>query len=255
MTAAHDRSVLPERARHLKDLHGTRPLVLPTVWDAWSARLAVAAGFPALTVGSHPVAESLGAADNEGMTPAQAFAAIGRITAAVQIPVSADVESGYGLSPSDLVERLLGAGAVGLNVEDTVHSDGGRLRSSEEHAAYIRGIREAADAAGVPVVINARTDFFMTATDPLPLLDEGMARLRALVDAGADSLYPVRVQSSDEAVRTITTAMPVPVNITARPGADTLAHLRDLGVGRITFGPLLQAALGEKAGELLAGWR
>ncbi len=255
VTAVPERSALIERARLLKDLHRNRPLVLPTVWDTWSARLAVDAGFPALTVGSHPVAESIGATDNEGMTADQAFAAIGRITAAAGVPVSADVESGYGLSPDDLVERLLGAGAVGLNVEDTVHSEGGRLRSSEEHAAYIRGVRQAADAAGVPVVINARTDFFTSAADPLPLLEEGMARLRALVEAGADSLYPVRVKSSDEAVRAITAAMPVPVNITARPGTDTLAHLRDLGAGRITFGPLLQAVLGERAGELLSAWR
>lgn len=127
-------SALADRARTLRTLHGTRPLVLPTVWDAWSAQLAVDAGFAALTVGSHPVANSLGVADNEGMTPEQAFAAISRVTASVDVPVSADVESGYGLSPADLVERLLGAGAVGLNVEDTVHSEGGRLRSSQEHA-------------------------------------------------------------------------------------------------------------------------
>lgn len=246
---------LLERARVLKTLHGTRPLVLPTVWDAWSARLAVDAGFAALTIGSHPVADSLGVADNEGMTPNQAFAAIGRVTASVDVPVSADVESGYGLSPIELVERLLGAGAVGLNVEDTVHSERGRLRSSQEHADYIRGIRAAADAAGVPVVINARTDFFKNAADPLPLLDEGLQRLWALVEAGADCLYPVRVQSNDEAVRTLTAALPLPVNITANPDTHSLVAMRALGVGRITFGPYFQSAVGRRASELLAAWR
>lgn len=254
MTATPDHSVLAERADTLKSLHGNRPVVLPTVWDVWSARFAVDAGFAALTIGSHPVAESLGASDNEGMTPDQAFGAIGRITAAVDVPVSADVESGYGLPAAELVQRLLAAGAVGLNVEDTVHSQNGRLRSAQEHADYVAGIRQAADDAGVHVVINARTDLFKNAADPLPLLDEGLARLQVLVDAGADALYPVRVQSSDRAVRTITAAMPLPVNITARPNHDELARMRELGVGRISFGPLLQKALQDSAVEMLGRW-
>jgi 2-methylisocitrate lyase-like PEP mutase family enzyme len=255
VTATPDQSMLAERADTLKALHGNRPVVLPTVWDVWSARFVVDAGFAALTIGSHPVAESLGANDNEGMTPDQAFAAIGRIAAAVEVPVSADVESGYGLPPAELVQRLLAAGAVGLNVEDTVHSENGRLRSAQEHADYIAGVRQAADTAGVHVVINARTDLFKNAADPLPLLDEGLARLQALVDAGADSLYPVRVQSSDQAVRAITDAMPLPVNITARPDRDELARMRELGVGRISFGPLLQKALTGLALDLLGRWR
>jgi len=105
------------------------------------------------------------------------------------------------------------------------------------------------------VVINARTDLFKNVADPLPLLDEGLARLQVLVDAGADSLYPVRVQSSDQAVRAITDAMPLPVNITARPDRDELARMRELGVGRISFGPLLQKALQDRAVEMPDRWR
>ena len=124
--------VLQERAAALLELHQPgNPVVLPTVWDAWSAKLAVDAGFAALTVGSHPVADSIGKPDNEGMTFDDLLARVVQITDAVQVPVSVDIESGYGEAPARLIDGLLGAGAVGLNIEDTVHSEGGRLRSSQ----------------------------------------------------------------------------------------------------------------------------
>src|SRR5690606_29214594 len=128
-------------------------VVLPTAWDAWSARTLVDAGFGALTIGSHPLAESRGQGDNEGMSLDDALEGIARITASVDVPVSADMESGYGAEPAELIERLLEAGAVGLNLEDTVHGEG-RMREPQEHADYIAGLRAAADAAGVDVVIN-----------------------------------------------------------------------------------------------------
>jgi 2-methylisocitrate lyase-like PEP mutase family enzyme len=116
------------------------PVILPTVWDAWSASLAVQAGFAALTVGSHPMADSVGKPDNEGMTFDDVRARVTQITSAVDVPVSVDIESGYGRSASELIEGLLKAGAVGLNIEDTVHSEGKRLRSSSEHAVLVRGV-------------------------------------------------------------------------------------------------------------------
>src|SRR5699024_11488062 len=123
------------------------PVVLPTVWDAWSARAAVASGFGPLTVGSHPLSGSLGSGDGEQMSLDDALAGIARIARAVDVPVSADMESGYDTAPAELVERMLEAGAVGVNIEDTVHSQG-RLRGAQEHADYIAGIRAAADEAG-----------------------------------------------------------------------------------------------------------
>ena len=120
-----DRSSRAQRAAALLELHRPGdPVVLPTVWDAWSARLAVDAGFAALTVGSHPVAESIGKADNEGMTFDDLLARVIQITDAVDVPVSVDIESGYAEAPTRLIDGLLGAGAVGLNIEDTVHSEG-----------------------------------------------------------------------------------------------------------------------------------
>src|SRR5690242_9440162 len=154
--------VLKQRAETLLGLHQPgNPVVLPTVWDAWSARLAVGAGFVALTVGSHPMADSVGKADQEGMSFEDVVTRVGQITSAVDVPVSVDLESGYAQPAPRLIEGLLEAGGVGLNIEDTVHSEGGRLRSSSEHAELVGALREAADATGVHVVLNARTDLFL----------------------------------------------------------------------------------------------
>ncbi|MDT5078539.1 MAG: hypothetical protein QOJ80_3176, partial [Mycobacterium sp.] len=154
--------VLKDRAIALLALHVPgNPAILPTVWDAWSAKLAVDAGFAALTVGSHPVADSVGKADGEGMSFDELTTRVAQLTAAVDAPVSVDIESGYGESPQRIIEGLLSAGAVGLNIEDTVHKEGKRLRTAEEHAALVGELRKAADAAGVHVVINARTDLFL----------------------------------------------------------------------------------------------
>ncbi len=247
---------LQARARTLSDLHATRrPLVLPTVWDVWSARTAVDAGFEALTIGSHPLADSRGFADNEGMTLSDVVAAARPITAAVEVPISVDLEAGYGRTPQDLVDALLEAGGVGLNIEDTVHSEGGRLRSAEEHAQLVAGLRDASTAAGVPVWINGRTDLFLHADDRTAVLDEAVERLQALVEAGADSVYPVRIQDDPTLIEAIVAALDVPVNCTAHPVTHDLAAFARLGVGRITFGPLLQAALTEQMGSMIAGWR
>ena len=132
------KQVLQDRAAALLALHVPgNPVTLPTVWDAWSAKLAVDAGFAALTVGSHPVADSVGKADGEAMSFNDLTVRVAQITGAVDVPISVDIESGYGEPPQALIEGLLSAGAVGLNIEDTVHKDGKRLRSAEEHALAV----------------------------------------------------------------------------------------------------------------------
>lgn len=244
-----------ERAQRLKQLHADhQPLVLPTVWDAWSARTAAAAGFSALTVGSHPLADSRGAEDQEGQTFEEVLAAVRPIIAAVDIPVSVDLEAGYGQKPADLVAGLVEVGGVGLNIEDTVHSEGGRVRTTQEHASYIAGLRAAADDAGVPVWINGRTDLFLHAEDVASVLDEAIERLRALEQAGADSVYPVKIQDNDELLAAVTAAVSVPVNSTAHPVKHDLERFRRLGVGRITYGPLLQMALTDAMKDMLGPW-
>ncbi|MBM7439341.1 isocitrate lyase/phosphoenolpyruvate mutase family protein [Streptomyces sp. HB132] len=244
-----------ERAQRLKQLHVEyKPLVLPTVWDVWSARAAVGAGFPALTVGSHPLAESRGADDHEGQTFEEVLAAVRPIVAAVDVPVSVDLEAGYGQEPADLIAGLTEIGGVGLNIEDTVHSEGGRLRSTQEHASYIAGLRAAAEDAGIPVWVNGRTDFFLHAENASGALDEAIERLRALEQAGADSVYPVRIQDDDDLLEAVIGAVAVPVNSTAHPVKHDLERFRRLGVGRITYGPLLQLALTDAMKDMLVPW-
>lgn len=251
-------SDLAVRASELLRLHHTgTTLVLPTVWDAWSARAVEAAGFPALSVGSHPLALARGQQDHEGMSLDDALDGVRRITAAVDLPVTADMESGYDTPAAELVERVLDAGAVGLNVEDTVHSEG-RLREVQEHADYVGALRAAADESGVELVINARTDTFMgTVTVFEDPLGEAVRRLSACAEAGARCLYPVRVPDA-AALRTLLAELPAPVNVTAHPvkGAPSgsFADLREAGVHRVTFGPLLMAALTDELHELVRPW-
>jgi len=244
-----------ERAQTLLELHRPgNPVVLPTVWDAWSARLAADAGFAALTVGSHPLADSIGKADGEGMSFDDVLTRAAQITAAVDIPVSIDIESGYGLPPARLIEGLLSVGAVGLNIEDTVHSEGKRLRSSGEHAELVAALRSAADSAGVHVVINARTDLFLRQDgNESDRLERAVARLTEAASAGADVLYPVG-RHDPEMLRRLATGLPLPINAIARPDRDDPASFAQLGVGRISFGPFLQYALSARTKELLARW-
>ena len=249
---------LATRAQQLLDLHhsGTT-LVLPTVWDAWSANAVVAAGFPALTIGSHPLADSRGQGDNESMSLADALDGIRRITAAVDVPASADMESGYDTAATELVDRVLDAGAVGINIEDTVHSEQ-RLRSPTEHADYIGALRAAADSAGVALVINARTDVLLgrieVFDDPLA---EAIRRLRACEEAGARCVYPVRAPDA-AAVRTLLDELTGPINVIAHPvdgsAAGSLDDLRAMGVHRVSFGPFLQRTLTGSIAELVAPW-
>lgn len=244
-----------ERAATLLKLHRPGdPVILPTVWDAWSARLAAGAGFAALTVGSHPMADSIGKPDNEGMSFDDVLTRVAQITAAVDIPVSVDIESGYGLPADRLIEGLLSVGAVGLNIEDTVHSEDKRLRSADEHAELVGALRSAADAAGVHVVINARTDLFLRQDgEESDRVDRAVARLNQAAAAGADVLYPVGRHHPDT-LRRLTAELALPVNAIALPDQDDPASFAPLGVARISFGPFLQAALTGRANELLARW-
>lgn len=233
-------------------------LILPTVWDTWSANVAAEAGFKALTVGSHPVADAIGSSDGENMDIAEYLEVVKRIVEAVDVPVSADVESGYGLEPAELIQRLLEAGAVGANIEDVVHSENQRVRDRAEHADYIAGARQAADDAGVSFVINGRTDAIKLGTEVFPdPLTEAAERVALMEQAGARAVYPVGVSTADEITRLVQ-AVSVPVNLTAHPvdghAAGDLAQLKELGAGRITFGPLWQKWLGEVSAQQLSKW-
>ena len=248
-----------DRAKKLAEQHESgEVLVLPTVWDTWSAQMAVDAGFRGLTVGSHPVADAIGSADGENMDLTEYLGVVSRIVDSVEVPVSADVESGYGLDPGELIERLLSAGAVGANIEDVVHGEGKRVRDRQEHADYIAGARSAADEAGVPFVINGRTDAVRLGPNVFPdPLAEAAERIRSMERAGARAVYPVGLTTADQ-ITQLVQAVSVPVNVTAHPveghGAGALSALTELGARRITFGPLWQKWLTEVSMAQLSEW-
>ena len=173
------------RAAH----HGPRPLVLPNVWDAVSARVFAEAGFAALATSSGAVAEALGYADGQRTPAAEMFAAITRITRSVDVPVTADVEAGYGLAPGELAGRLADAGVVGCNLEDSDPVTG-ELADPGRQADYLTAVRT---AAGEALVINARVDVFVR---PRPegsgsAVEDAAERARRYLEAGADCCYPI----------------------------------------------------------------
>ncbi|CAM5350898.1 Isocitrate lyase/phosphoenolpyruvate mutase family protein OS=Streptomyces tendae OX=1932 GN=GUR47_16610 PE=4 SV=1 [Streptomyces tendae] len=217
------------------------PLVLPGPWDAASARVFAQAGFPALATPSAGVAASLGYED--GRTPAdEMFAAVARIARAVDVPVSADVEDGYGLAPGELVERLLTAGAVGCNLED---STGGVLKDPREHAAWLAEVRA---AAGDRLFVNARIDTFVRGVaDP----DRAIERAALYVAAGADCVCPIGAPV--DVVPLLRAGIQGPVNVVARPGdGPSPAQLGELGATRVTFGPGLQRRAERAVREIAA---
>ncbi|MCX3063151.1 isocitrate lyase/PEP mutase family protein [Streptomyces beihaiensis] len=209
------------------------PLVLPGPWDAASARVFEEAGFPALATPSAGVAASLGYED--GQTPAdEMFAAVRRIVRAVSVPVSADIEAGYGLPAKELVERLAETGAIGCNLEDT--GPDGTLKDPREQADRLAQVRAAAGPDRL--FLNARIDTFLRAgvADPVA---EAIERARLYVAAGADCVYPIGAPR--EALPRLRAAIEGPINV-GSPDLDgpSLREWGELGATRITFGPGLQ---------------
>ncbi|WP_328432021.1 MULTISPECIES: isocitrate lyase/PEP mutase family protein [unclassified Streptomyces] len=206
------------------------PLVLPGPWDAVSARVFAAAGFPALATPSAGIAASLGYED--GSThPDEMFAAVARIARAVDVPVSADIEDGYDLAPRELVERLLETGAVGCNLED---SHGGVLKDPHKHADWLAEVRA---AAGDELFVNARVDTFVRGVfDP----DRAIERAALYVAAGADCVYPIGAPVSVLPLLRSGILGPVNVHGALDGKGPSPTELGELGATRITFGPLLQ---------------
>ena len=237
-----DSSALAAAADDLRSLHRPgEPLVLVNTWDAASARRVEAAGGRAIGTSSAAVAASLGVPDDRGAPVAAMFDAVARISAAVALPVTADLLDGYGLAPDELVERLLAAGAVGCNIEDSDHLGGRGLVDPQEMADRVAGVREAAARAGVPVVVNARVDVLLQADpDRSDLQGEIVDRARRYLAAGADCAYPVRLVDP-AMVATVTGAVPGPVNANLGPGA-TVAGVAAAGAARVSIGPTGQAA-------------
>ena len=240
-------------AELLRSLHVPgKPLVLPNAWDAGTARLVVEAGFPVVATSSAAVAESLGYRDHEGAAVPEMFAAVRRITRVVDVPVTVDAEAGYGLPADELVARLLDAGAVGCNLEDTDHAGGG-LTPLDKQVEYLAAVRA---AAGADLVVNARVDVFLTAHDQAAVLAEGVERARAYLAAGADCVYPIFLRSH-ELLRSFVAEVGGPVNAMWLPEVwlPNLPDFASTGVARVSLAAGLWRRTQAMLREALQGLR
>jgi 2-methylisocitrate lyase-like PEP mutase family enzyme len=244
-------AVVNSRAAVLRALHRPGdPLMLLNVWDSRSARLVAAAGLPAVATSSAAIADSLGYHDGEATPVGEMLDAITRIAVAVAVPVTADLERGYRMSPTELVERLAATGAAGCNLEDSDPRTG-VLIDAERRADFLAEVRSAGRRCGIDLVINARIDTFLTKPggDPAARLAETVRRARLYQAAGVDCVYPILL-SDDSAIADLVAAISAPVNLLAND--HTPARLAELGAARISFGARLYAASKDHLAGLIA---
>lgn len=227
-----------DKAELLRALHrGPDILVLPNAWDAVSARIFESEGFPAVATTSAGVANALGYSDGGAVPPREMIEAVARITRAVKVPVTADIEHAYGATPSavaDVVLRVIAAGAVGINIEDIVPG-ATQLEDLTLQADKITTIAKAAQTAGVKVVINARTDVFLRQIGPPEgRLALAIERGKAFLAAGADCVFVPFAKDADT-IRALVQGIG-PINILATKGVPTIPELKALGVARVSVG-------------------
>lgn len=231
-----------QQARAFHALHHDGVLVLPNAWDVASAVLIRDAGARAIATTSAGASWSLGTPDGERLSRDRAVDLVARITRLVNEPVTADIEAGYGSGPEHVAataRAFLNAGAVGVNLEDT---GGGPLRDRRDQAERISAVRATADAADVPLFINARTDtYLLQVGEPSKRFTETVRRAEAYLAAGADGIF-VPGLTDIETIRRLTHDVAAPVNIMAGPGAPTVAQLQDLAVRRVSVGMALAQA-------------
>ena len=237
------------KAEQLRKLHkGPRILILANAWDVISARIVEDAGFPAVATTSAGVAAVLGYPDGQRVPQREVLEFVARIARAVSVPVTADMESGYGTSPADMAEMaraLVGAGAVGLNLEDVTGDDEGSHVEIGLQTEKIAAVREASAAAGVPLVINARTDVYLMPIGPEETrFERTVERLRAYRKAGADCVFAPGIRDK-ETIGKLVRAVDGPLNLLLQPGGPSVADLEKLGVARASIGSgTMRAALG-----------
>jgi len=238
-----------EFVQRFHDLHhGPGVLVLANPWDALSARLLSSLGFPALATTSAGVSWAYDKTDGEQLTRAELVEAISRISSAVEVPVTADIEAGFGDSPAEVAEtirQVIEAGAVGVNLEDGTRSREEPLLPRADHAARIRAAREAAAALGVNLFINGRTDVYLRAVgDPASRFERAVERAHAYLEAGSDGIFVPGVFDL-ETIGRLVAAIPAPLNVIVMDGTPPVTELAGVGLRRLsTGGRLAQAALG-----------
>ncbi|MEV0618209.1 isocitrate lyase/phosphoenolpyruvate mutase family protein [Nonomuraea sp. NPDC050404] len=229
-----------ERARLFRSYHVPgKPLLLPNAWDVASALIVERAGAQAIATTSAGVSWSLGVADG-ALDRDRAIRLVAQIVEAVDVPVSADIETGYAedtAGVADTVQAVIEAGAVGINLEDAHDEGPSPLRSVEDQATRIAAAREAAEAGGLPLFINARTDTYLRATGQSPdvLLEETVSRAQAYLQAGADGVFvPGLIDLT--ALAAVAGKAGGPINVMAGPGAPAVAQFAAQGAARISLG-------------------
>jgi 2-methylisocitrate lyase-like PEP mutase family enzyme len=250
-----------EKARRFRELHAAGTFVLQNAWDAGSAILLAGTATPAIATTSSGVSWAHGVRDGQQLSRDEAIAALARIVRAVDCPVSADLESGYGPEPGDVaatVAAAIAAGAVGANLEDRPGSGPGGLRTIGDQCARLAAARDAADRSGVPFVLNARTDVYLAQVgEPAERETLALERAAHYAGAGADCVF-VPGLSDPGVIARLVKAAPVPVNVLLAPGSGvSVAQLAQTGVRRISTGHLIAAAayatIQRAARELLDG--
>ena len=225
-----------DRARELQRLHSDPELlVLVNVWDVITAKVvAETPGVKALATASHSIAASHGYPDGEVIPRDEMIAAVGRIAASVDLPVTADLEAGYG-DAGETVRRAIEVGIVGCNLEDQLKPLADAVKAVESAVA-------AGESAGIPFVLNARTDAFLRAgdKDPAAVLADAIERGRAYLDAGASTFFVPGKLDEPTVVALVEALGPQKINMIAVPGAIPLARMQELGVARCSFGPWSQ---------------
>jgi 2-methylisocitrate lyase-like PEP mutase family enzyme len=238
------------KAAVLRTLHsGPEILLLPNIWDVASALILENAGFKAVATSSAGIAFSLGYPDGEAIRREEMLEAIARIAKAVKVPVTADVESGYGKTPEDAAKTaraVIDAGAVGMNLEDADHDSSSTLIDLSLQLEKIRAVKEMANRVRVPLVLNARTDVYLLQIgEPTKRYDETVRRLSAFRDAGADCVFAPGLQDAPTISRLVA-ELKCPLNILAGPGSPSVPDLVKLGVARVSLGSApMRAALGQ----------
>src|SRR5229473_2342987 len=244
-----DMRVQAEKAEQFRKLHhGPRLLLLPNAWDVASARILEECGHPAMATTSAGIAYSLGYPDGQRISRGEMLEVVGRIARAVRIPVTADLEAGYGTTPKDMAETVkaaIEAGAIGMNLEDVTGDDESSQVAIPLQVEKIRAIRETAASLGVPFVLNARTDIYLMLIGPEPTrFERTVERLRAYRDAGADCLFVPGLYDRD-GIAKVVKAVEAPVNILATPACPALTEMEKIGVARVSAGSgIMRAAMG-----------
>ena len=237
-----------EKAEVFRKLHNRKGvLVLPNAWDVPSARVFEDEGFPAVATSSAGMMVSLGYPDGEEIPSKEFDAAIRRIAHVLSVPLSADVVGGFGDTPEGVarsVTNVIRAGAVGINVEDFVHS-AKKLLPVEKQNAKLRALIRLRQTLKIPFVINARTDALRYAPgDEDEKMEEGIRRAEAYRDLGVDCVYPMGLTDAVPISRFVR-ALDFPTNVMVKKGLPTVPELKRLGVARVSFGPTASyAAMG-----------